>query len=120
MEVAKRAIAREKGEKHVPTGYFLCCDTRERPKLYTPDIVGSYIYFKTAQAGWQLARVVGIAEDGESKSLPHTIKMFDLGKQYNVRLSQEALTTVSEEPGAWCWHVHRRTRSVKNYTPSLE
>ena len=23
VEVAKRAIAREKGEKHVPTGYFL-------------------------------------------------------------------------------------------------
>ena len=99
---------------------FFCCDTRERLKLYTPVIIGSYIYFKTTHTGWQLARVVGIAEDGESKSLPHTIKMFDLGKQYNVRLSQEALTTVSEEPGAWCWHVHRRTRSVKNYTPSLE
>ena len=120
VEIARRAMARAKGERHVPTGYFVCCDTRERPKLYAPDIVGSYIYFKTAQAGWQLARVVGVEEDGESKSLPHTIKMLDLGKQYNVRLSLETLTTVSEERGTWCWHVHRRTRSVKNYKPSLE
>ena len=63
---------------------FVCCDTRERPGLYSSDIVGSYIYFKTTQTGWQLARVVGLAEDAESMSLPHTIKMLDLGKQYNV------------------------------------
>ena len=73
-----------------------------------------------ARTGWQLARVVGVAEDAENKMFPHTIKMLDLGKQYNVRLSQETLTTVSEERGAWCWHVHQRTRSVKNYTPSME
>ena len=41
--------------------------------------------------------MVEITEDRESKSLPHTIKTLYLGKQYNVRLSQEALTTVSEE-----------------------
>ena len=64
---------------------FFCCDTRERLKLYTPVIIGSYIYFKTTHTGWQLARVVGIAEDGESKSLPHSIKMLDLVKQYNQR-----------------------------------
>ena len=64
--------------------------------------------------------MVGVAEDAESKSLPHTIKMLDLGKQYIAHLSKAALNTVSEERGAWCWHVHRRTRSNKNYTPALE
>ena len=112
--------AREKGETHVLQGYFVCCDTRERPGLYLPHIVGSYIYFKTTQIGWQLARVVGIAADAKSMSLPHTTKMLDLGKQYNVHLSASTLSTISEERGAWCWYVHRRTRSVKNYTPSLE
>ena len=29
--------------------------------------VGSYIYFNTSRAGWQLARVVMVAEDAESK-----------------------------------------------------
>lgn len=120
VQVAKRAIACAKGARHVLQGYFLCCDTRERPGLYSPDIVGSYIYFNTTPTGWQLARVVGIAEDAESVTLPHTIKMLDLGKQYNVHLSASTLSTVSEEQGAWCWHAHRRTRSVKNYTASLD
>ena len=118
VQLAKRAIAREKGA--VPPGYFVCCDTRERPGLYSPDIVGSYIYFNTTKTGWQLSRVVGVEEDAESKDLPHTIKMLDLGKQFNVKLSASTLSTVSEERGAWCWHVHRRTRSVKNYTASLD
>ena len=119
VEDARRAIARAKGERHVPTGYFDYCDTRERPRLHTPDIAGSCsISKRPKQVGsW---RVVGIAEDGESKSLSHTITMWGLGKQYNVRVSQEAMTTVSEERGARCWHLRRRTRSVKNYTPSLE
>lgn len=64
--------------------------------LPTPDIVGSYIYFISIHTGWQRARAVGIAEDAESKSLPHSIKVLDLGKQYNVNLSQEVLTTVRE------------------------
>ena len=64
--------------------------------------------------------MVGIAEDAEIKSLPDTTKMLDLGKQYNVNLSQDTLTTDGEERGDWCWHVHRRTRSVKNCKPSLE
>ena len=100
VQVANRAIAREKGRRHVPTGYIVCCVVRARPSLYSPDIVGSYIYFKTTHAGWELARVVGLAEDAESKSLPHTIMMLDLGKQYNVHLSKETLTTASEERGS--------------------
>ena len=63
--------------------------------------------------------MVGVAEDAESKSLPHTIKTLDLSKQYNVHLSKAALSTVSEERGASFWHVHRRTSSTKNYTPTL-
>ena len=69
------------------------------------------IYFKTTRAGWQLARVM-VAEDAESKELPHTIKLLDLGKRYNVHLS-EKLTTVSEETGTWCWHVHVMAKSSK-------
>ena len=37
---------------------------------------------------WQLARVVMVAEDAESKELPHTIKLLDLGKRYNVHLAK--------------------------------
>ena len=40
VQVARRAMARAKGERHVPTGFFVCCDTREKAKLYAPDIVG--------------------------------------------------------------------------------
>ena len=94
---------------------FVFCDTRERPGLYTPDIVGSYIHFKTTQTGRQLSRAVGVVEDAESKRLPHTITMLKLGNKYNVYLAKAALTTVSEERGSWCRHVHRRTRSTKNY-----
>ena len=80
-------MTREKGERHVPMGYKVCCDDRERPGCFSPDIVGSYIYYNTTNTGWQLAKVVVLSEDAESKSLPHTIKMLDQGKQCNVRLS---------------------------------
>ena len=108
MQLAKRSLASAKGERHVATGYKVCCDTRGRPRIYDREIIGSYIplvYFKTTRAGWQLARVVMVAEDAESKELPHTIKLLDLGKRYNVHLAEEKLTTVSEETGTWCWHV---------------
>lgn len=65
--------------------------------------------------GWQLARVVMVAEDGESKELPHTIKLLDLGKRYNVHLSEEKLTTVSEDVGTWCWHAHVTSKSSKKF-----
>ena len=51
VQVAKRAIAREKGEKQVPTGYMVCCDVRARPSLYSPGIVDSHMHFKTTHAG---------------------------------------------------------------------
>ena len=52
-----------------------------------------------------------MAEDAESKELPRTIKLLDLGKRYNVHLAAETLTTVSEDTGTWCWHVHIATKS---------
>ena len=54
-----------------------------------------------------------VAEDAESKELPHTIKLLDLGKRYNVHLRKKKLTTISEEIGAWCWHAHLATQSDK-------
>ena len=48
-----------------------------------------------------------------SGDLPNTIKLLDLGKRYNVHLSEEKLTTVSEEIGTWGWHVHVTSKSSK-------
>ena len=52
---------------------------------------------ESVHLGWQLARVVMVAEDAESKKLPHTVRLLDLGKRYNVHLAEEKLTTVSEK-----------------------
>lgn len=53
-----------------------------------------------------------VAEGGESKELPHTMKLLDLGKRDNVRLSEEKLTPAGEGVGTWlCWHVHVTTKS---------
>ena len=60
-----------------------------------------------------------VAEDAESKELPHTIKLLDLGKRYNVHLAEEKLTTVSEETGTWCWHVHITTKSSKKFLHAI-
>ena len=112
---AKREEARERGSRFVAAGHFLCCDTRARPKIFTNDVVGSYVYYKTDAAGWQLARVTHVAEDAESVAEPHTVKMLDLGVQVNVRLDPERLTTdnMEQTEGTWCWHVHTRTGNCK-------
>ena len=73
VQLTKRVIARARGERYVPIEHLVCRGTRVRPRLCTPDIVGSYTYFYMTQ------RVVGIAEDAESKSLQYTIKIMDLG-----------------------------------------
>ena len=100
VQLAKRTLACANGERYVATGYKVCCDTRGRPGIYDRDIIGSYMYFKTSHAGWQLARVgMMVAEDSESKELPHTIKLLDLGKRYNIHPSEKKLTTVSGEVG---------------------
>ena len=56
-----------------------------------------------------------VAEDAESKELPYTIKLLDLGKRYNVHPAEEKLITVSEETGTWCWHVDIATKSSKKF-----
>ena len=73
VQLTKRVIARARGERYVPTEYLACCGTRERPRLCTPDFVGSYTYFYMTQ------RVVGIAEDAESKSLQYTHQNIGFG-----------------------------------------
>ena len=62
-----------------------------------------------------------VAEDAESKELPHTIKLLDLrnAKRYNVHLAEEKLTTVSEETGTWCWHVHIAAKSSKKFLHAI-
>ena len=119
MQLAKRTLASAKGDRHVATSYEVCCDTRGRPRICDRQIVGSYIYFKTTHAGWQLDMVVMVAEDAESKELPHTIKLLDLGKRYNDHLAEEKLTTVSEEAGTWCWHVRTTTKSNKKFLHAI-
>ena len=71
MQLAKRTLACSKGERYVTTGYKVCFDARGRPRLYDHDMIGLYIHFKTSRSGWQLAKVVMVAEDAESKELPH-------------------------------------------------
>ena len=106
-----------KGERHVAKGYKVCCDVRGKPGIYSRDIIGSYIYiyFKTTRAGWQLTRVVMVAEDALNKALPHTIKILDLGNRYNVHLYEDKLKTCSEEVETWCWHVHETAKSRKKF-----
>lgn len=91
VQLAKRAIARGNGEIHAAKGYKECRDTRRRPGLYNPDIVGSYVCFKIPHTRWQRARVTEVAEDAPSKKFPHTVKMLDLVQRPP---SQEKLTTV--------------------------
>ena len=81
--------------------------TVENPEIYDRDNTGSYLNFKTAYNGWQLAQVVMMAEeDAPNQAFPHTIKLFDLGTRHNVNLHKDKLKTFSEEIGTWCWHVH--------------
>ena len=53
VEMARRAIARAKAERHVRAGRIFCSlrYTGEKLKLYTPDIVGSSIFLNTTQTG---------------------------------------------------------------------
>ena len=68
----------------------LSCDSRCGPDMYSHNIIGSsYIFFKTAGDGWQFAKVVRLAEDAESVMFPHTIKMLDWRKRFNVHLRPE-------------------------------
>ena len=104
----------------MPPGHKLSCDLKCGPDMYSPDIIGSNIFFKTIGDGWQFAKVVGLAEDAESVKFPHAIKMVDWGKLFYVHLQCDQLNTtdVSVDPGTWCWHLNPRG-SCKHYTYSL-
>lgn len=41
VQLANRKLACGKDEKHVAKGYKVCCDTRERPWIYHPDVIAS-------------------------------------------------------------------------------
>lgn len=119
MQFAKRAEARLSGGRHVPGGFFVCCSTTDRPRIYRPEVIGSYIYLKTLDFGWQLGKVVMVAEDAGSVQYPHTVKKMDLGRQENVHLSLVTLSTSSDEDGTWCWRVHRSSGSVSKPSDTL-
>ena len=99
--MAKRSQARSAGKVYVPPGYKLSCDSRCGPDMYSPDIIGPYIFFETAGDGWQFAKMVELPEDAESIMFPYIIKMLDWGKRFNVHLRRDQLKMpdVSGDPG---------------------
>ena len=104
QKMAKRSKARSAGKVYVPPIHRLSCDSRCGPDIYSPDIIGSYIFFKTAGDGWQFAKVVGLAEDAESVMFPHTIKMLDWGNgltcTFDANNSRRRTAAVTRERGA--------------------
>ncbi|CAN0197269.1 unnamed protein product [Laminaria digitata] len=60
-----------------------------------------------------------VAEDAPSTLLPDTIKLLDLGKRYDVHLSEEKLTTVGGDIGTSCWHVHVTMQSSKKFLHAM-
>ena len=103
VQMAKRYLAWSAGEVYVTPGYKPSCDSRCGPDIYLPDIIGLYIFFKTAGDGWQCAKVARLAEDTESIMFPDTINMLDWEKRFNVHRRRDQLKTpgVSGDPGTW-------------------
>lgn len=125
VQFATRAEARVQGGRHVPDGFKVCEETMDRPRIYDPDIIiGSYIYYKMKEHGWLLGKkVVMLARDAACAHVlfPHTVKFLDLGRQENVHLSLANLTIIhGNEEEAWCWHVHKHSKSVKSFRYTLE
>ena len=48
VQMAKRLKARLAGEVYVAPGHKLSSDSRCGPDMYSPDMIGSYMFFKTA------------------------------------------------------------------------
>ena len=103
--MAKRLQARSAGKVYVLPGHKLSCDSRCGPDMYSPDIIDSYIFFKTAGDGWQFAKVVEPTEDAESVMFPHTIKMLDWGKRFNVHLRRDQLKMPDASGGPETWKM---------------
>ena len=56
VHMAKRSQARSGGKVYVLPGHKLSCDARCGPDMYSPDIINSFISFKTAGGGGSLRR----------------------------------------------------------------
>ena len=74
--------------------------------MYSPDIIGSYNFFKTTGDGWQFAKVVGLTENAESVKFPYTIKILDWGTGNVVLASKssrklQALYMFAVVTGIW-------------------
>ena len=62
----------------MPPGHKLSCDPRCGPDMYSPDIIGSYIFSSRRLAmGGKFVKLIGLTEDAESVMFPHTIEMLD-------------------------------------------
>jgi len=84
---ARRLAAHKKDQRYVARGYKLCCDTRGRPDIRTIDMIGSFIYYKTIQSGWQFAKVTQVGVEEGTNKVVHTIKLLDIGRTRNVVLA---------------------------------
>lgn len=78
VQVTKRIISRETGERHVLKRYKTCCDVLQRPGIYEPHTFGSIIYCKAATTG-EGSRVGGRC--GQQQPAAQTIRTLDLAKQ---------------------------------------
>ena len=119
INLARRTEARERGEMFVAQGYELRSNATAGPHVYDPQIVGCYIYYRTQKAGWQLAQVMGLQEGAAAQQRPHTLRMLDLGKRYNVHLMPENLNASRNRVGDWCWHVHVQRGTSKFFAHTL-
>lgn len=120
VQFAKRAEARLEGKRHVPVGFKVCDETMERPRIYSKEIIGSYIFYKTGKHGWQLAKVLMVADNADDVEYPHTVKFLDLGRQENVHLSLANLAIDCDEEGTWCWQLHKFSNSVKTFRYTMD
>lgn len=85
-------------------------------------MIGSYIYYRTINAGWQFAIVTHVGGNLNNEGATHTLKLIDIGRNINVKLDANKLTTddLEVEPGTWCYHYHIGRKSAKIYFYELE
>ena len=119
INLARREEARARGKMFVAKGYELRSDVRSGPPIYDPQIVGCYVYYCTQTAGWLLGQVVRIQENAEVQTRPHTLRMLDVGKRFNVHLRLENLNSSRGRVGDWCWHFHLHKGTPKFFAHTL-
>lgn len=119
VNLAKRAEVRERRKMFVARGYEPREDVDAGPHAHDPQIVDCYIYYRMQKAGWHLARVMGVQENAELQSRPHTLRMLDLRKRYNIHLLVENLKTSRKQVTDWCWHHRVQRRTSKYFAHTL-